>query len=374
MNHNKKMYSFSLAMTVAVSCAASLLSGCGKDESQSASVKVPPLVSAIEARTAASTQSVVLSGQLRAQHETALAFRVAGKIATRNVDAGQSVKAGDVLFTLDDTDYNLRLTAMRAQESAAKAVLDNANQELARHQRMLEKQLISQAQFDRVSHSCVEAKAGYDAAVSARKNAENDSHYTKLVADSPAIISEVLADVGQVVGAGTPVLMTARDNEIEAEAYIPEKFASLVKIGDAAAIRVNAVGNATGVLREVAGMADPRTRTYRARIAFKNPAAELRLGMSADVTLQVPLAKSGVLVPADAICDGHGMPVHVWVIGTDGVARIQNIATEGVQNGMFIVSGVNPGDKIVVDGARFLTTPGKVRVAGEDSSDNDKNR
>jgi membrane fusion protein, multidrug efflux system len=338
--------------------------GCGDGDKSVAAVKTPPLVSVTQVKDAAPTQLVILSGQLRARHETSLGFRVAGKIATRNVDAGQSVKKGDVLFTLDAADYQLKVDAMRAQETAARAQFTNASDELGRHKRMLAKELVSQAQFDRVKSAYDEAKAGLDAAISARVNAENDASYTKLVADGPAIISEVHADVGQVVAAGTPVTTTARIDEIEAEAYIPEKYASQVKIGDKASVRVNALGETRleGSLREIAGVADPRTRTYRARVGFNKAPEILKLGMSSDVLINVPLAAPGVLIPPEAICDGD-VP-HVWILGADSQAVRCDVKIEGSEDGAFIVSGVKSGETLIVEGARFLKGPQQVRTAG----------
>lgn len=343
--------------------------GCGGKSAEKAAEKTAPLVSVEELKVASPTQQIVLSGQLRARHETALGFRVAGKIATRDVDAGRTVLAGEILFTLDAADYQLKVDAMKAAEVAAKARYDNASDELARHKRMLEKELVSPAQYDRVKSAYDQAKAGYDAAVSARVNSENDLSYTKLVADGPAIVSEVLADVGQVVGAGMPVVLTARADEVEAEAYIPEKFAAQVKIGDKAGIRVGALGETRyeGTIREIAGSADPRTRTYRARIGFAKSPSNLKLGMSADVMLAVPLARPGVLVPPEAVCDGDAP--HVWVLSAESSVERREVVIEGAQDGVFIVSGVRPGEKLVVEGARFLKGPQKVRtVDGEHSA------
>jgi RND family efflux transporter MFP subunit len=341
--------------------------GCGGNKVSD--VKADPLVSVTKVRDAAPAQRIALSGQLLARHETALGFRVAGKIATRNVDAGQLVKAGDVLFTLDASDYKLKADAMRAQETAAKSVLDNASAELGRHQRMLEKGLVSPAQFDRVQHAYDEANAAYAAATAARVNAENDLNYTKLVADGPAIVSEVQADVGQVVAAGVPVTTIARADEIEAEAYIPEKYAPRLKIGDKAAIGISALGGQLheATVREIAGGADPRTRTYRARFEFKNAPAILKLGMSADVMIDVPLASPGVLVPPEAVCDGE--TPHVWILGANNEAVRADVVIEGAQDGQFIVSGVKSGESLIVEGARFIKKAEKVRTVGESRAD-----
>lgn len=362
-----KVFQIGIVSSVALGFLVTVL-GCGGAGSEKAAEKTSLLVSVTKVAPAAPRQAVTLSGQLRAEHERALGFRIAGKIASRKVDAGQTVKAGDVLFTLDAADYQLKVDAMRASETSAKAVLDNAADELARHSRMLEKDLVSQAQFDRVQSAYDQAKAGYDAAVAARVNAENDLSYTELVADAPSIISEVLADVGQVVAAGTPVLMTANADEMEAEAYIPEKYASQVRIGDKAAIRVLALGPdfLEGTVREVAGMADPRTRTYRARFGFAKTPTRPRLGMSADVRIDVPLARLGVLVPPEAICDGD--TPHVWVYGPDSQALRYDVVVEGAQDGFFIVSGIAPGESIIVEGARFINTPQKVRMVGNSAA------
>jgi membrane fusion protein, multidrug efflux system len=360
-------YALNAAGAFALVLATTVFTGCGKENANVVNVKKPPLVSVISVQKADPAQKIVLSGQIKARHETALGFRVAGKIATRNIDAGQTVKAGEVLYTLDDTDYELKVNAMRAAENAAKAVLDNARDELGRHQRMLDKQFISQAQYDRVKSGFDQAQAGYDAAVAARKNAENDASYTKLVGDQPAIVSEVLADVGQVVSAGMPVMMLSDTSDVEAEAYIPEKYASQIKIGDASIIRVSSAGSDSyeGSIREIAGMADPRTRTYRARITFRKTPQNLRLGMSANVVISVPLRNHGVIIPPEAVCDGD--KPHIWIVGSDGTATKRDIQIEGIQDGSFIVSGVSEGENVVIDGARFIYAAEKVRISSDSS-------
>ena len=351
---------------LAAGVVASLLAACGREET-GAGVKVAPLVSVTDAVPAAKAQRIVLSGQMKARRESPLGFRVAGKIASRSVDAGQAVKAGDVLFTIDDADYQLKVSAMRAQEEAAKARYDNAAQELERHKRMLEKQLVSQAQFDRVQSGCNQALGAYDAAKSARENAENDASYTKLKADADGIVSEVLAEAGQVVGAGMPVCLLTRTGETEAEVYLPEKYASKIVVGDSAFVRVSATSSTwnDATVREIAGMADPRTRTYRTRVSL-NSTIESRMGMSCDVAVLVPLPRPGVLVPPEAVCDGAHP--HVWLVSPDLTASRRDVVIEGVQDGAFIVSGIETGRKVVVDGARFLTADGKVRLAPSDSS------
>lgn len=353
------------ALAAGVGGALLLFSSCGREENAQ-SVKVAPLVSAVEAREAAPAQKIVLSGQVKARTESPLGFRVAGKIAQRGVDAGQSVRKGDLLFRLDNADYLLKVSAMKAQEEAAKARADNAAQELERHKRMLEKELVSQAQFDRVQSGCEQAQGAYLAAKSARENAENDASYTNLTADADGIVSEVLADAGQVVGAGMPVCILARAGEFEAEVYLPEKYASRVRVGDVALVRVSAVSAVwnEAKIREIAGMADPRTRTYRSRLSFTGVVPHL--GMSCDAAVNVPFEAPGVLVPPEAVCDGEHP--HVWIAGDDSVARKTSVVIEGVQDGCFVVSGVEKASRVIVDGARFLTADGKVRLASPEAA------
>jgi len=361
-----KSSTFRLGTLSGIMLCALALSACKGETSAEAAGGEGPLVSTITVEQAEPVQHIILAGQIRARHETALGFRVAGKIKTRNVDAGQQVKAGELLFTLDDADYMLKVSAMKAQEAVAQSRLDNAADELERHRRMLTNELVSQAQFDRVQSAYNQAKAALDAAISGRENADNDAGYTHLLAGRPAIVTDLLADVGQVVAAGQPVLTIAGLDEMEAEIYIPENYVSAVKVGDEVSVDsgISSSKTSQGRIREIAGMADSRTRTYRARISITETPPELRLGMSVNATIGVPLPAEGVLLPPQAICDGVNDRAHVWVLGEGNTATMREITVLGVQDGQFIAKGVKAGEHVIVEGSRFLTASQKVRVSG----------
>jgi len=343
-------------------------SACGKDAGAVSTVEKAPLVAVETLKRGPAYQGLELSGQFRAEHETQLGFRVAGKVSERAVKAGQLVEAGDLLYALDDADYRLNLEAMAAQEAAAQAQFQDADDQLNRNRRLLEQQYISQAQFDRVYAAWEQAQAGLDATSSQRRNAENSLEYTRLIATEPGIVLEVVADQGQVVAAGQPVVVLAGIANIEAEVYLPERYVDRLSVGDEVALRASFEKGIEmrGEVREIAGMADPRTRTFRTRVALEKPEQVKRLGGSVTVLLRVPMDESAVMVEPDAICGEAKGEQFVWVLQADGrrVER-QDIEILGAVEGDFLVRGVEAGNQVVTRGARFLQHGTEVRVSRE---------
>lgn len=142
------------------------------------------------------------SGEIRARHETQLGFRVGGKIIERLVDAGTRVKAGQVLMRLDSGDTGLQSSSAVAQYQLAEA-------DTKRFRELRNKGFVSQFALDaREAALKAAAQAGL---------ARNQSAYTTLRADHAGVIAATLAEVGQVVSVGQPVLRLAPDGEREGD-------------------------------------------------------------------------------------------------------------------------------------------------------------
>ncbi|NMH16413.1 biotin/lipoyl-binding protein [Tepidiphilus sp. B18-69] len=115
--------------------ACVLLAGCGRQETPAQQQEQPVVVRTAPVR-AAEPAPLVLSGTVRARHETPLAFQVGGRIVARLVDAGASVQTGQVLARLDPKDVLARLEAAQAEVRAAQAQWRLAQNELARTERL----------------------------------------------------------------------------------------------------------------------------------------------------------------------------------------------------------------------------------------------
>jgi len=329
---------------------AALLSACGADEAPPPA----PRIVLVQAAASAPLTAGVYTGEIRARHELDLAFRVGGKITARLVDAGAEIRAGQALARLDPADLELAAAAARAQLAAAESEHTTARTERERYAGLLARKFVSQAAFDAKDNAFNSARARLDQARSQSRISGNQAAYGTLSSEFPAIVTAVLAEAGQVVGAGQAVLRVARPEEKEVAIAIPESRLAELKAAKRLAVSLWAdpVLSLRGELRELSPAADPATRTYAARIRILNPPPELRLGMTARVALD-SAATATLLVPLSAVIDlGQGPLVRVVKEGkvVSRPLRITRLREDGAE----LSGGLEAGEQVIVSGAGKL--------------------
>lgn len=332
------------------------LAACSKQEAPPEPPR--PVLSMLVGERGGDDAANTYSGELRSRFETQLAFRVAGKIIERRVDAGATVKAGEVLARLDPADTAPSATAAAAQLALAEA-------DARRYRDLRAQNFVSQAALDAKETALKSAQAQAELA-------RNQNAYTTLVADAPGVVAAVAAEVGQVVAAGQTVFRVSRPGSMEVAIAIPESRVASLRIGQPAEVSLWADASVRyrGVLRELASVADPVTRTFAARVAI--PDAELPppdgrnarplLGMTASVRFPAA-AGAPVHVPLTAIFQQDGKPA-VWILGADSTVALRpvDVAAWGEKDAT-IASGLAAGERIVVAGVHKLTAGEKVKVA-----------
>jgi RND family efflux transporter MFP subunit len=340
-----------------------LLAGACNQTHEVAKQAPPAAVLVTDAHFAPRQEAQALAGVVKARIESDLAFRIAGKIATRLVDAGAVVRQGDPLARLDDTDFRLQLEEAQAEEGSANAALAQTEAEERRLTTLSRQGWTANADFDRAHSAADQARAAVIRAERAVALARHSIDYATLRADADGVISAVSAEPGQVVAAGAPIVRLAHAHELEAAVSVPE---TLVDRAHSARARVEfwaLPGAAVAArLRELAPTSDPATRTYPARFTLIDPPADVRLGMSLTVALQADSA-AVARVPISAVFDaGQGPSVSV----VDPVAATLTAARVGLagydSDSVFIGSGVPEGAKIVALGVHKLDQGEKVRV------------
>ncbi|MDP3768309.1 MAG: efflux RND transporter periplasmic adaptor subunit, partial [Dehalococcoidia bacterium] len=254
------------------------------------------------------------TGVVRSRTESDLGFRVGGKIVQRLVDPGQSVRRGQLLMRLDAVDLQLAASASRDQLRAAEAQATQASAEEVRQRRLLEAGAVSRSSYDRALANAQSAQAAVAAARSGAAQAGNQAGYGALFANADGVVTEVLVQPGQVVQAGAVVARLARAGSREAAVAVPEtQLAGLPRNGRA--FLIGSSDPLSAQLREVAGVADPLTRTFDARFVLDR--SDLPLG--ATVTVELPRTTTAELqVPLTALHD-RGAGPGVWVLRGDRV-------------------------------------------------------
>lgn len=337
-----------------------LLSGCEKPPM---TAEAPRLVKLIEISPTANTQQLELAGEIRARIESPLSFRVAGKIVKRLVETGQSVKKGQVLAELDPRDYQLAQTATNSQVTAAQADLDLAQAEYRRFLELQQKQFVSDLDLDRKKVAVSAAAARLK---SLQSNASLDSNRigdTLLKADADGVVSQVQADVGMVVEAGQPIVILAQQGEREIAVDFPEDRRDLAKTQTTGSVSLWAQPQTQyqAELRELSAVADPATRTFRARYRIQAPNNAFALGQSATLKLNVATQSSGFKLPTSALM-GSNKQTQVWSFNQDSqILKALPVNVVGIEGNDVLVSGLQAGQHIVVAGVHVLHEGQKVR-------------
>jgi RND family efflux transporter MFP subunit len=364
MEHHARFLARSPLFGIALSGAA-LLAGCSAGTPAEAPA---PLVETARAQVDGPLSGDAYTGTVHARVESTLAFRVPGKIVARLVDAGAHVRAGQPLLRLDARDLGLAASAAADKVRAAEADAARTAADEARLRPLVATGAIAPSTYDGARAARDAAAATLSAARAAAANAANERGYAVLVADADGVVTEVLAEAGQVVGAGTPVLRLARSGAREALVAVPETaLATLPKSAQATVYGRSAPVTAT--LREVAGAADPLTRTFAARYVLAGAPEEAPLGATVTVRLAGTAAAAAVRVPLGALVDresGQG----VFVIRPDMRLRFQPLRplrlTE--EEALVPAAALPPGTRVVALGGQLLRPGQKVRPASQQGS------
>lgn len=342
--------------------AAVALAACARQPEQRAEEIRPVRVLKIGATPA--TRSFELAGEVRAQHETRLAFRVGGKIVERFVDVGALVRPGQPIARLDGADLALAAESAKAQVASAEAERELAAADHGRYKNLREKNFISQAEYDRRANALSTTEARLEALRAQYRQAANQAGYTVLSADTAGVITALEAEAGQVVTAGQTVARLARQGDKEIAIAVPESQREFIERAKDFSVTLSALPGRTwkGRLRELSPAADPMTRTYAARVTVLEAGNDVEWGMSARVAAVANSGEAKIEVPVAALYSKGDQP-QVFVVNGEGTVNARKVQTGGIAGERVVIaSGLNPGDVVVAAGAQLLRPGQRVRV------------
>lgn len=340
------------------------LSGCSKPAPEPVPVRA---VKVVTIGVSASTFDREFSGEVRARVESALSFRVAGKLVNRPAELGQRVNAGQLLAQIDPQDYRATADAAVAQLIAAQSNRDVATADLKRYQGLFEQGFISAAELERRQANDKAAQAQWRQAQAQNTVQGNQSNYTQLQADGAGVITSVDASAGQVVAAGQPVVRLALEGPRDVVFSVAEDKLATLKTGSVVDVRLWNDGKTFEArVRDVSASADTVTRTFVVKAALPKEADPV-LGTTVTVRLRAGTTgdKPRIKLPTTALRTEAGA-TSVWVLDTATMTvRAQAIeVTTAEGNEAVVNSGLQSGDQVVVSGVHVLTSGQKVSIFG----------
>lgn len=341
-------------LAVLVGLLGSLL-GCRDEAAPVAEHSETParLVLSMEVHPVAN-DGALFTGVVAARTESELGFRVAGEVIERRVDPGDRVKRDDVLLVLDVDDFELALRAARQRVRSADASVRQLQNDEKRYRQLADNGAVSRQAHDQLVTELRVAEANLASARADASQVENRRGYSTLTADADGIITDVLADQGQVVAAGQVVARLAHSGAREAVINIPETQRGLAASQAQAFLFGQPDTPIAATLRELSAVADPVTRTYRARYVLDTSAEPLAIGSTVSIRLQDSERAPRLRVPLGALLNqGHG--TGVWVIDGDSRVRFTPVEVERLGQEFAVLSaGLEDGQRVVALGAHLL--------------------
>jgi RND family efflux transporter MFP subunit len=307
-------------------------------------------------------------GEIKPRHESDLAFRIAGKVISRDVDVGAIVRKGDLLARLDDQDYRNKLKAANADMLAAEAVLVEAQAAEGRLRQLLASGSTTRANYDASLKNLRSAEAKLESAKASVEQAKDQLAYTELRADFDGIVTSASAEPGLIVNTGQAILRVARSEEKDAVFSIAEHVFGEHDENARPEIVVSLLSNpnvtAEGVVREIAPISDPATRTYQVKVTLKSPPELMRFGGSVAGRLKTSTVPV-VVLPGSALFDQGGRPA-VWIVDpASSAVTLKPVTAERYETDRVVVSGgLSKGDIVVTAGVNRLRESQKVLAEG----------
>ena len=404
------------------------LAGCSKQQEKETEAPAPVQVTAV---TQATIQRIVAGdGALFPINQASLIPKITAPVQKFYVNRGDHVKQGQLLALLENGDLiaaaaesrgtvqqaeaNLRSTegatvpeaVVKAQTDveSARTARDNAKKVLDSREQLFKEGALAQRLVDesRVAYSQAEAQfqaaqehlrtlqsvgkeeqvkgaaAQVDSAKAHLQSQEVQVAYSRVSSPIAGIVADRPINVGEMANTGSPLLTIVDISRVVARVDVPQGQAPSVKVGQAATItEPDNKDEVQGKVTVVSPATDPNSTTVQIWIQIDNPGERLKPGTVVHAAIATEVYKAATVVPAAAILPGEEGGTAALVISPDNVAHKRTV-TLGVREGnqVQILSGVNPGEEVVVAGGLGLDDKAKVKIVTtqvEESDDEEEN-
>ena len=319
--------------------------GCGsKEEPATAVVSAAPETTiqgaVVEIKTVQVPIRVEVTGQVRPIFQATLSSRIQGTIDQLLVREGTQVVKGQTLIQLDSRDVQTDL-------ARASAEVENTKAQFNRMKLLYGEEAVSKQEVEN-------ATCAFKVAEANRKTALTQLSYTVIKAPFDGVITEKKVEVGEMASPGQPLLKMEDPLQLRLEATVAEGDLKSVSGGNTIPVVIDALGGQalTGVVSQILPAGDPQTHTFMVKVDLPQT-SELKTGMFGRFQLDKGTHQT-ILVPDSAIVE-RGELTSVFVVGSDQISRLRWIKVgRRFDTQTEILSGVNVGERALLDGARGI--------------------
>ncbi|MCG9024401.1 efflux RND transporter periplasmic adaptor subunit [Laribacter hongkongensis] len=356
---------------------ALLLAGCNKPAETPA---VPPQV--VKAMTV-TRQDVPIDFPFVATTESSqnveINARVTGYLERKTYDEGGTVKKGQTLFVLDQKPFLASLESARAQLANSRAALETARLNLRRYQALAPRGAASQSDLDNATGSYQQAQASVKAAEASVQQAELNLGYTVITSPVDGVAGLAIPAIGTYIGSSNSNLTTVAtlnpmwikfsvsEGQVQAQQQAVRSGSLLTPADGRYQVEIlRSTGepyDLEGVVTTASPFYDNATGTFVVRATVNNSKGMLRPNQYVNIRLKGAVRPGSIVLPQRAVQQGPGSQ-YVWVVGKDNTAEYRPVTVGPWQNlGWLIQNGLEPGEKVVVEGLTALRPGAPMKVS-----------
>ena len=317
------------------------------------------------------------TGEIRGGEDVEVRARVAGYLQSQHYDEGTVVRKGQLLFVIDPKPFEATAAKAQADVAEARARHNRAEIQVNRLKPLVADNAVSQQDLDNAVASEEASRASMAAAEAQLTSAQLDLSYTRVTSPITGVAGNRQVDVGSYVGSPQPTVLTVVssldpvrfDFTISEGEYLAYARATKAQAGKRSGtgpeleliLADGSVHPEKGRVTVVGRGVDAETGTLPIQATFPNPGGLLRPGQFGRVRLPVTTRKNAILIPQRAVQELQGT-YNVFVVSTDSVAQIRAIKPGNrVGSNWVITDGLEPADRVVVEGIQKVRDGAKVR-------------
>lgn len=347
------------------------ISSCStKSEKQVEKIEVQPITVSVQDPVANTDNSISLTGQVESVQSANISTRVMGYITDIKVKTGDVVTKGQLLVTISSDDIRAKLAQADAMVASAQASFKSAEKDFQRFTNLYNQKSATAKELDNVNLQYQSAKAGVQAAMQVKSEANSMLAYTNITAPFSGVIAQKLSDAGSIANPGMPILVLEQNKNLQVSASIPESEIKFIKLKSPAIVSLKSLDKTfEGEVSEISPSSIATGGQFIIKINLPDEAKKsLSSGMYANVNI-VAEGRAGsdkvdaVLIPKTAI-NNVGQLSAIYTLSNDNKALLRYVRTGKTYGDQVeILSGLSNDERFIVsaEGKLYNGVPVKIK-------------